>query len=499
MKSPVLFLWFFSSILVQAQSSHAGAIPLGQSFYVDGTTYTLETAYTACVAKGSGTVIVAPGYAETMTKGITLTGSCSIELPESGVITVPPGKEFTCLSSCDVVTIKGKATPVRTPGESGGIGFKFVCSSRAGTACFTIGSRGTQYFGVTLKGFAIDTTGGRSGAVGLNLIQILAYDVDLRFIGGQGQTAWKLDGTGSFVGDNRGFSFIAANGYTTCLSLNSNSNANYINGFCANTSGDGPAVDIVSGNGNILSINVESTTTAFNIANDANNFGNRLYCYCQGNKTDIAIGARANGNTFDNIGATASSQVAVSDSGSNNSVFNPYKWKVDATGSITPAGNVNVASDKVVNWNADAGLSRETANTVDCGNGSQQDKSCTFNAKQTQSARQISANGAIPTCSVTNGSNCTITAGSTDSYIEGMFIGDNAHSSGILSINFSSPLGSNRAICQLQPISNNTPWNPRATIFQINTGTSTWSGRWDNNGVNLAPSGFSFSAICFGR
>jgi hypothetical protein len=44
--------------------------------------------------------------------------------------------------------------------------------------------------------------------------------------------------------------------------------------------------------------------------------------------------------------------------------------------------NLGLLAGGVLNWNADTGLSRDSADTVDCGNGTQGDKSCTFKAGQ---------------------------------------------------------------------------------------------------------------------
>ena len=60
-----------------------------------------------------------------------------------------------------------------------------------------------------------------------------------------------------------------------------------------------------------------------------------------------------------------------------NAVFalNPSaNWWVDFS------GNQNQASGTVLGWNGDTGLSRDSADAVDCGNGTAGDKTCTFNA-----------------------------------------------------------------------------------------------------------------------
>ena len=490
-----------------------------KTFYVDGTTYTLETGYTACQAQGSGTVVVSPGYTETLTSPITLTGACSMQLPETGSITVPAGKEFICSASCDVVSIEGKATPIRNPGVSGGIGFKFVCSPGAGVYCFRIGSGTTQFFGVRLRGFLIDTSSGNNTAGGLDLIQVAHYDIDLRFAGPgptSSQTAVKLDGTGSFTGNERWGGFFSANGYGTCLLLNNTSAGNLLNVICPN-SGSTPVV-INSGNGNVLYEDIEGATgTANTIAGDANNFQNLLICYCQGNRGtphDIIIRAGASGNSFTNIGANAAEGTAgITDNGTNDTFPDPYQLFLDPNGSLhLLAGSIFMTTGQIVSWNADTGLSRGGSNKVNCGNGTAGDKSCTFNAAHlvagadVKNGRQLSSGIAPKSCNVTGagaGATCAVTAtNNTDSFIEITIgvAGPAPAATGTLRINFSSTLGSNRGICQVLPMSNNSAWNARASFQQTSTDTSSWVGNWDNNGVALvAGDSYNVSAICWGR
>lgn len=61
-------------------------------------------------------------------------------------------------------------------------------------------------------------------------------------------------------------------------------------------------------------------------------------------------------------------------------VFNFDGTNAQSLAPMQSLGNTLLPSAAVVKWNGDTGLSRDTADAVDCGNGTQGDKSCTFNA-----------------------------------------------------------------------------------------------------------------------
>jgi hypothetical protein len=335
-------------------------------------------------------------------------------------------------------------------------------------ACFRIGSASRPFSGIKLRGFAIDISGGSTSAVALSLTQIYQYDLSLRLLGSvssSSQIGLKMDGTGSFTGDNH-WSFISANAFSTCVQMNNESNNNFLFVLCYN--GGATPVVLNSANGNTIYEDIENATgTANTIAANANNFHNTILCYCQGNRgtpKDMRIGAGASGNAFLNVGAdTAEGISGITDNGSNNTFPDPYQFRQD------PSGNIFLAPGRGLNY-----------------------------------GRALSS-GTAPTCSVMGAGasgTCAVAVGSTDSLGEITIgaAGAGTAAAGTMTINFSASLGTNRAICMVLPSANNTGWNARASFQQASIGTRNAVLNWDNNAIALVASrNYNVSYQCFGR
>lgn len=366
MKKLLLFLLLSSAAFGQGVRVSGAANGI---FYVDGTTFTLVSAYSACTAQGSGKIILAPGYTETLASQIkNWNGNCSIELPEAGTITVPPGREFSCAgSACDGISITGRdGVPYGTPAVGGRPGFKFVCSPGVATACFSISGPNSPVGGVKLTGFAIDTSAGNATSIGLSVTQLYHYEVALRFIGPGGNTSqvgWALNGGGSFSGDNR-TSYFSANGYRNGLQLNSNANFNHIQGLCANIAAGGACANISGSNGNFLYFNGDNVGTAVNLTNNRENFGNWILLYGQGNASDVTFGAQACGNYVANLGGTNRAQVLVTDPGKCNDTWNPYTHAFGASGNLGIGGTFNPSYGIFVQNTALAGITQNGIRAV---------------------------------------------------------------------------------------------------------------------------------------
>lgn len=106
---------------------------------------------------------------------------------------------------------------------------------------------------------------------------------------------------------------------------------------------------------------------------------------------------------------------------------------------------------------------------------------------------RVLVGGAAPTCSITGlgtGATCSAQAGSSDSGGQLSFSpGTAPGSSGTISLNFSSPFGSNSSFCVFMPVNGGQAWNPRASLVGSSNSKTEDVVNWDNNGVAFNASG----------
>jgi hypothetical protein len=400
----------------------------------------MAACYAAIPATG-GTCYVVANYSETMAGSLALTKMFA-GFEFTGPATINMGSnQITLASNIAGAFIKG---PVLGTGGSPVSAVHFIYTG-SGVA-FDIGDASASSSGDAFENITIDTTGAanNSSVIGFRGRRLNMFEIaDVVVSCASSQIGFVADGNGAFMGDALWRNIRPFN-CSTGLQL-INANANSIMGGAISAAHIG--IDIQSGNGNFIVTDIENTPTGVNFANDPAVFGNRVFIYGQGNGTDFVFGAAANGNIADNIGAYPGATVTATDSGNNNSVVNPYKYKIDKNGNVFLSGNI--------------------------------------------SEGRILASGAAPACSVTGAGNhasCKILGTSSDSFpYARITTGSGPSASGTLTVTFSSPLGA-LGICQALPSSISGKWNPRASVFQTSGSNTAPVFAWDNNGAILAAS-----------
>jgi hypothetical protein len=403
--------------------------------------YTSLAGCYAAIPGTGGTCWVVANYAETMGASLALTKNFA-GFQFTGPATITMGSyQITKASSVSGAFVRG---PVLGTGGSpiGTVRFVYTGSGIP----FDIGDPSKDSSGDAFTDLTIDTSGASNSAsvAGFRARRLNVFEIaDIVVSCASAQTGFVADGTGTFTGDALWRNIRPFN-CSTGLQL-INANANSIMGGAI--PGWKIGIDIQSGNGNFIVTDIENTPLGVNFANDPGVFGNRVFIYGQGNGTDFVFGTAANGNIADNIGAYPGATVTATDSGSNNSVVNPYKYRIDKNGNVFLSGNI--------------------------------------------SEGRILASGAAPTCSVTGAgahAGCKMVMTTSDSFpYARITTGSGPSSSGTLTVTFSSPLGA-FGICQALPSSISAKWHPQASVFQTSSSNTAPVFAWDNNGANLAAS-----------
>jgi hypothetical protein len=439
----------------------SGAITVGKLYP------TIALALAALPSTG-GVVIVPNGYSETVAADIVLKHDCGILFMGTALIILGTHQFKFSGGTANGFFIDSKIPFGSNGSPSAGVVFTYTGT----TTPFSFGDTTTDSFGLSLRNFAVNVAGGGAAVAAITLNRLHPFTIEnVRLIGTTGQVGIKCDGTGGYTGDGE-IKTLSTNGFTSGIQLFANGNAIEVSGgtSIANTATGGKGIDIVSGNGNWIKADIESATVGVNIASSANNFGNRVSIYGQGNGTDFVLGALSSGNIVENVGANGGSIViSVTDSGTNNSVVNPYKLKSDVNGLITTSGGITVAAAK----------------NMSCG--------------------RLISTGTAPTVAVTGAGasgTASIIAGSTDSagIIRIACAGAGPAASGTITLTLSAALGGSFVTGELIPSSAVTAWNARATIFQTNYSNVTPVFSWDNNGVALV-AGNSYDIVyrCVGQ
>lgn len=362
-------------------------------------------------------------------------------------------------------------------GTSTGVRFVYTGNSTP----FAIGDNSGVVVNLIYEGIEADISGAGSSAVGFIFTSL--QDSDLRNLwvngGGGSQVAYLL--TGSQSSGNTIYNPFGASVNVGIRFAGSNTNSNTIidGDIFSPVGASSIGLDIQNGNGNlILGVDLSGYTTGVNFGASANVFGNRVWCYAQGNTTDVVFGAGCLANFFDNIGAnTTTAVVSVTDNSGNitNSVSDPGNVQ------MTKGGNISAQ-----------GLVKAGGVTVSAG-------------KAISSGRMLSSGAALASAAVTGAGasgSVSLTTNSTDSFGD-MGItcaGAGPAASGTLTLNFSAPLGANHAVGICLPSNANAAWNVRASFLQTSNGVNSITFAWDNNGVALvAGNTYSFSYFVFGR
>jgi len=414
----------------------------GNMLWVGGASgYTSLASCYAAIPSSGGTCWVVANYSETMGASLALTKNFA-GFQFTGPATITMGSyQITKTSGVSGAFVRGPVLGTGG-GPNGTVRFVYTGSGIP----FDIGDAAKDSSGDAFTDLTIDITGASNSASvkGFRARRLNVFEIaDIVVSCASSQIGFLADGTGTFTGDALWRNIRPFN-CSTGLQL-INANANSIMGGAI--PGGKIGIDIQSGNGNFIVTDIEGTPVGVNFANDPGVFGNRVFIYGQGNTTDFVFGTAASGNIADNIGAYSGATVTATDSGSNNSVINPYKYRIDKNGNVFLSGNI--------------------------------------------SEGRVLSSGAAPTCSVTGagaGASCKIVITSSDSFpYARVTTGSGASNLGSLTVKFSSPLGA-FGICQALPSNISAPWNPRASIFQTSSSNTAPVFAWDNNGVTLAAS-----------
>lgn len=437
--------------------------------WVDGIKYTTLAAAYADLPAAGGCVMVPPNYSETLAADITMKHDSGFMFIGPAAITMG-SHQFKCTGGTANGFFIDSMIPFGSAGSpSAGVVFTYTGT----TTPFSFGDTTTDSFQLSLKNFTVTISGAGASTVGIALNRFHPYTFEnLRIIGVVGQIGIKMDGTGGYTGDGVLIN-VYTNGLTSGIQMFTNGNSNQIiGGNFPNTAAGGKGIDILNGNGNLIfGADIENATIGVNIASNANNFGNRCWIYGQGNGTDFVIGALATGNIVDNIGANNTSIItSVTDSGTGNSVTNPFKFKTDVNGLATASGGITISAGK----NLTIG--------------------------------RIVSTGTVPTSVAVTGAGATgsasLIAGSTDSagIIRVACAGAGPAATGTITINLSAALGGSFVTGELLPSSASTAWNSRATIFQTNYSNTAPIFSWDNNAAALvAGNNYDIIYRCVGQ
>lgn len=412
--------------------------------WVDGIKYTtIASAYASIT---TGVVMVPPNYTETFTANFTMKRNAGIHFMGPATITmngfqviIPQGEDGAFITSERIDGNNGNSTGVR-----------FISSGS--TNVFQVGSGLGNTRNIYLKGFKI--TLGATNATGLFLNSVQNSQFEEIGVDGSnstGQVGIICDGTFNFCGDNI---FIRPNisAVLTGITLQNSGNANVIVGMSfQGQSASATGISITNGSGNsIIGADLEQLGTGVNISNFAQNFGNRISMYGQGNTTDFVCGAGATGNILDNVGATNAAQVTNTGCTNTNTVINQYR-------SVFSLGRIQT----------------------------------------------IGTTGA-PTCTVTGAgttATCSVIAGSTDSFglVRIASSGTGQAASGTLTLTMGTAFP-NFSFCQFSPANGVNAWNARAEFQQNTYLASAPVIAWDNNAVLLvAANSYDAGYVCHGQ
>jgi hypothetical protein len=327
---------------------------LNSVIYVDGTQYTtLASAYAALPSTG-GTVVVPPGYTETFTANLVVNKQDSGFLAMGAVTITMASFQVTVSAGTSGVFFKG----INGAGGFGtNKGWRFLYTGTA--TAFVLGdASGTGNTHILFENMSVDLSGAGASARAFDLLYVFASEFNaIRPVGGQSQIGFNLDGTGGFTGDNI-FRNIHSNGLFTTFKFAVQANNNVlINVVCANAGAaavGAKVLDFENGNGNIVIgadiENANNSSTAVFFANNALVWGNYVSCYLGGNTTDFSFGAASLNNTcYVTGGISPSSDPVVSDSGTNNSVWNPRTFKIDVSSNVT-LGSVTELTANGATW-----------------------------------------------------------------------------------------------------------------------------------------------------
>lgn len=406
----------------------------------------------ASLAVTGGICATVPNYSESESANIVFTKNQHLLFFGPAAIALN-GNSITASHGADGISI----TSLRGEGFFGNsLGVQFTYTGTG--SAVSIGDNGGNTFDVLFQGFDIKLNTASATAKGLSLFSVQHSTFDRLGISGSnsaGQQGLSVDGSFNFAGDNK-FDRLEINGFPTSINLANNSNLNqFDNCSIGNVSAGGTGFNFVSGNGNVVtSCDIEGVGgggTAVALGNNANNFGNRITIYGQGNSNDFTIGAAATGNVVDNIGATNANQIIVTGAGINNAntIINPYRATLSA-GRLQTLG---------------------TSST---------------------------------TCSVTGAGatgTCSIIGGSTDSFGLARInsAGAGPAATGTLTLTLGLAF-TNFTFCQFTPSNGVTAWNARASFLQTNYSNSAPVLAWDNNAVALvAGNSYDVAYTCVGH
>jgi hypothetical protein len=290
----------------------------------------------AYLANPAGTVHIPPNYTETMAANLVQTKNSAGFYFEGAAIITMNSFQVTKASGIHQTFIRS-LVPFGFFGSAVGVKWVYTGNSSA----FVSGDSSADSTGLEWENFAVDISGAGSSASCFDIVRTNRQTLKNLECNGAGgansQVGLIEDGNGNFSGDSNIFNFIGGS-LLTCIKLINSANANtIIGGACPGVVAGGKAIDIQSGNGNVVILyDVEGAPTAVNVAANINNFGNRVSCYCQGNTTDVIVGAGAIANMFDNVGANCTSiNPTITDAGTNTTLWNPCKFKMDKDGNLT--------------------------------------------------------------------------------------------------------------------------------------------------------------------
>lgn len=484
-----------NSTLAAVTNTSEGTPKFNRVVWLDGAVNTTLAGCLAAAATAKSVCEVPPNYPETVAADITVTNDTGLHF--DGVAAINMGThQFKCAGgTCNDFFIDSDIPFGSNGSPSAGVVFTYTGT----TTPFSFGDATADTFGISLRNFAVNVSGGGAAVSAIKLNRVHPFKMEnIRLIGTTGQIGVNEDGTGGYTG-NGDISNLFANGFTSCVKMTAEGNFNRIFASCPNTATGGKTIDITDGNGNLIYLDAENATVGLNFGNSANVFGNRVLIYGQGNTTDAVFGAASIANTVDNVGANCGGIVpTVSDSGTSNSFWNPCKFKMDVNGNFTISGKLTTGS---------AGLSINggTALVNQTGTGTSVVTNTSPTISGTTTLQRIAAAGTSATsCAVTGAGasgSCSFPVVSTDSYgiMRIAAAGAGPAATGTLTLTLSSSIGT-FAVCTFTPSSANTAWNARASALQTNYSATAPVMAWDNNAVALvAGSSYDVTYKCEGH
>lgn len=395
----------------------------------------------AALPVAGGFCATVPGYSESVGSNIVMTKNQHLLVFAPAAISLG-NNSVTAAHGADGASIVGLAGEGFF-GNSLGVQLTYTGTGSA----LSFGDNTGNLFDIRLEGFDVklNTNSATAKALSLNSVQASTFvRLGLNGSNNAGQQGLAIDGTFNFAGDNS-FDSIFINGFPIGTNWDHNTNNNlFKNLSIGNVSAGGTGINIVSGNGNVVdTADIESVGgggAAVHCGNSTNNFGNRIAIYGQGNSSDYLIDTNCNGNVFDNLGATAGSQIITTGTGgTNNVVVNRYKNVVSSIGGITNgiglsngipqlysntfgvlaldnSAHIRIRSGSILGWSPfvgdpsntadDLGMGRDGPAVLDFGDGS----------SNTSTAARLQAAGIIfkgTTFTASGCTNSTLTGGAT--------------------------------------------------------------------------------------